>query len=118
MDILKYILFGAEFCSSAALTFFAVTAWFQLRKLKGEIQRLNLMQLAGHIKDNIDEIAKMKKTLNRLIEEDRYEDAKELAANMEKMQHSTAAALNFLKEAAGDEMEVIVTKVPAKGNEE
>ena len=118
MQVLHIIMH--VFCSIAyfAMSFFAVSAWFRLRKQEKEMSRMNsllhhltAMVMGMHVQDNFDQVAKMRKTLDELVESENYEEAEKLKAAIDKMQEAAVQSLRNFREAFGDSIkEIVITK--------
>ena len=107
------------------LTWFAVSAWFELRRLKRKLTGMDhamsvvtTITIGNQVKDNFDQLNDMKETFNLLVEEERYEEAEELKNAITNMERNAKAAMERFKDICGDSCEVIVTKVKKHINEE
>lgn len=125
MQILNIILTIVTIIANCFLTWFAITAWFELRRLKRKltgmeraISVVTTITMGNQVKDNFDQLNDMKETFNQLVEEERYEEAEELKNAITNMERNAKAAMERFKDICGDSCEVIVTKVKKHINEE
>ena len=125
MQILNIILTIVTIIANCFLTWFAITAWFELRRLKRKLTGMEhamsvvtTITIGNQVKDNFDQLNDMKETFNQLVEEERYEEAEELKNAITNMERNAKAAMERFKDICGDSCEVIVTKVKKHINEE
>jgi hypothetical protein len=125
MQILNIIFTIVAVIANAAMTYFAITAWFELRRMKRDfagVKRamvvVTTITVANHVKDSFEQLNDMKETFNQLVEEERYEEAEELKNAITNMERNAKAAMERFKDICGDSCEVIVTKVKKDINEE
>lgn len=125
MQILNIIFTIVAIIANAAVTYFAITAWFELRRLKRKLTGMDhamsvvtTITIGNQVKDNFDQLNDMKETFNLLVEEERYEEAEELKNAITNMERNAKAAMERFKDICGDSCEVIVTKVKKHINEE
>ena len=125
MQILNIILTIVTIIANCFLTWFAITAWFELRRLKRKLTGMEhamsvvtTITMGNQVKDSFDQLNDMKETFNQLVEEERYEEAEELKNAITNMERNAKAAMERFKDICGDSCEVIVTKVKKHINEE
>ena len=126
MQILNIILTVAATIANFFLTWFAITAWFELRRLKRDIigMRRSLIitttiTMGEHVRSNFEQLNEMKDAFRRLVENEQYEEADNLKAAIVKMTHHAEESLKQLKDVCGDDIcEVVVTKVKNHIDEE
>lgn len=121
MEVLRIVVSLICYCS---LTFFAVSAWFALRRLQDDVNVMKkalristTMTMGSHLKDNFDELEKMKATLRRLVETEQYAEARKLQSAIAHAEQIVQEALQRFKETCGDTAEIIVTHVETDGDE-
>ena len=126
MQIQNIIFTIVAIISNAAVTYFAITAWFELRRLKRDIIGMKralavttTITMGEHVKSNFEQLNEMKAAFHRLVENEQYEEAEELKNAIAKMELSAEHALKEFKDICGDKLcEVIVTKVKNHIDEE
>ena len=114
------------FIANAAVTYFAITAWFELRRMKHALGGMKhalavttTITMGKHVQDSFDQINEMKALFRELIEADRYEEAKQLKEAIEQAERNAENSLKKFKEICGDSLcDIVVTKVKAKHSEE
>lgn len=119
MQILNIILIIMAIIANCFLTWFAITAWFELRRLNRDIIGMKralavttTITMGEHVKSNFEQLNEMKATFLRLVENEHYKEAEELKNAIAKMELSAEHALKEFKDLFGDKLcEVIVTKV-------
>ena len=123
MNTITTVLISA---GNAALIYFALTAWFELHRLKRDITGIKraltvttTITMGQNVRANFKELNNMRNTLHRLIENEQYEEAEKLKDAIIRMEHNAEEALNNFKDICGDDIcDVIVTKVNNRANEE
>jgi len=91
MQILNIILYIMAIIANCFLTWFAITAWFELRRLKRDIIGMKralavttTITMGEHVKSNFEQLNEMKAAFHRLIENEQYEEAEKLKAAIKK----------------------------------
>lgn len=110
MSILSIISLGTA-------TFFAVSAWFALRRLLDDVRDMKrgiaitkAMTMASSVKRNLEEVNKMRAALARLVESERYEEARELKAEIAEVERNTNEFLRRFNDEYGEDIvEIVVT---------
>ena len=125
MQILNIILTIVAIIGNAAVTYFAITAWFELRRMKRKLTGMEramtvvtTITMGNHVKDIFDTLNEMRKTFNHLVENEQYEEAEKLNAAITNVERNANAAMKHFKDICGDNCEVIVTKVKNHLDEE
>ena len=126
MQILNIILTIVAFIGNCAVTYFAITAWFELRRLKRKLTGMEramaivtTITMGEHVKSNFEQLNEMKAAFHQLVENEQYEEAEELKNAIAKMELSAEHALKEFKDICGDKLcEIVVTKVKSHINEE
>ena len=125
MQILNIIFTIVAVIANAAMTYFAITAWFELRRMKRDFAGVKramvvttTITVANHVKDSFDQLNDMKETFNQLVEDEQYEEAERLKAAITDAERNAKAATKLFKDICGDSCDVVVTKVKAKHSEE
>lgn len=126
MQILNIIFTIVAIIANCFLTWFAITAWFELRRLKRDIIGMRhalavttTITMGEHVKSNFEQLNKMKSDFHRLVENEQYEEAEELKNAIAKMELSAEHALKEFKDICGDKLcEIVVTKVKRHHSEE
>lgn len=125
MQILNIIFTIVAIIANAAMTYFAVTAWFELRRTKRDIADMKRaiavttsITMGQHVKANYEELNDMKAAFHRLVKDERYEEAEELKKSIMRMERHADEALDQFKHLCGDYCKVIVTKVKSHIDEE
>ena len=112
--------------ANAAVTYFANTAWFELRRMKSDLAGMKralaittTITMGEHVKDSFNQINEMKAVFRELIEADRYEEAKQLKEAIEQAERNAEESLKKFKDICGDKLcDIVVTRVKAKRSEE
>lgn len=125
MQILNIIFTIVAIIANGALTYFAITAWFELRRLKRDFTGMKramsivtTITMGEHVKSNLDQLNEMKETFIKLVEEERYEEAERLKAAIAKVERNAKAAMERFEDICGDRCEIIVTKLKNHHSEE
>ena len=126
MQILNIIFTIVAIIANGALAYFAITAWFELRRIKSDLIGMRralaittTITMGEHVRSNFDQLNEMKKTFHLLVENEQYEEAEELKNAIAKMELSAEHALKEFKDICGDKLcEIVVTKVKAGNREE
>lgn len=119
MQILNIILTVMTIIASWALVFFVLHTTKELREIKhtvfgmrSAIKTVLTISFGNAVRENFEEVDRMKKTFAHLIESEQYEEAEKLH---EAIKESEQTAFNFLKafkESCGDEhTKIIFTSV-------
>jgi hypothetical protein len=118
MQILNIILNIMAIIANCFLTWFAVSAWFELRRMKRDFAGVKramvvttTITVANHVKDSFDQLNDMKETFNQLVEDEQYEEAERLKAAITDAERNAKAATKLFKDICGDSCDVVVTKV-------
>lgn len=118
MQILNIIFTIVAVIANAAMTYFAITAWFELRRLKRDFAGMKramavvtTITTANHVKDSFDQLNDMKETFNQLVEDEQYEEAERLKTAITDAERNAKAAMKLFKDICGDSCDVVVTKV-------
>lgn len=104
--------------ANAALAFFAVAAWFRLHNvdkkmsavLRG-VSMVSTLTMGQYVKGAFEELERMRATMERLVEEDRFEEAKRLKDIIDKAEHDAKQSLEKFKEIGGDLVKFVEVKV-------
>ena len=125
MQILNIIFTIVAVIANAAMTYFAITAWFELRRMKRDFAGVKRAMVvtttitaANHVKDSFDQLNDMKETFNQLVEDEQYEEAERLKAAITDAERNAKAATKLFKDICGDSCDVVVTKVKKHCSEE
>lgn len=126
MQIQNIIFTIVAIIANAAVTYFAITAWFELRRLKSDLAGMKralavttTITIGDHVRDNFEQLNEMRAVLHRLVEGEHYEEAKELEEEIRKMEHHAEESLRHFKDICGDSLcDIVVTRVKAKHSEE
>ena len=126
MQILNIVLSIVAIIANCFLTWFAITAWFELRRIKNDIIDMKralavttTITMGEHVKSNFEQLNEMKAAFHRLVENEQYKEAEELKNAIAKMELSAEHALKEFKDICGDKLcEIFVTKVKSHLDEE
>ena len=126
MQILNIIFTIVAIIANAAVTYFAITAWFELRRMKHDLDGMKhalavttAITMGRHVKDSFEQVNEMKAVFRKLIEADRYEEAKQLKEAIEQAERNAEDSLKEFKEVCGNKLcDIVVTRVKAGRNEE
>lgn len=125
MQILDIILTIVTIIANCFLTWFAITAWFELRRMKRNLTGMEramavvtTITMGNHVKDSFEQLNEMKAAFNRLVEEERYEKAERLKAAIANAERNCEASMKRFKDICGDSCEIVVTKVKNHIDEE
>ncbi len=118
MQILNIIFTIVAIIANAAMTYFAITAWFELRRMKRDfagVKRamvvVTTITVANHVKDSFEQLNDMKETFNQLVEDEQYEEAERLKTAITDAERNAKAATKLFKDICGDSCDVVVTNV-------
>jgi len=108
------------------MSFFAVNTYFRLRRqqrdldhIKKVLARIFAITMGEHLRSNFDHLNKMKKTLQKLIENEQYEDAKRMQALIAEQERQAMKALHSFQDEFGDDVvKMEITKVGGKPTNE
>lgn len=126
MQILNIIFDIMAIIVNCFLTWFAITAWWELRSMKRDIigmrhalAVITTITMGEHVKSNFEQLNEMKAAFHRLVENEQYEEAEELKKAIAKMELNAEHALKEFKDICGDKFcEIVVTKVKNHIDEE
>lgn len=125
MQILNIILTIVTIIANCFLTWFAITAWFELRRMKRNLTGMEramavvtTITMGNHVKDSFEQLNEIKAAFHQLVEEEQYEEAERLKDAIAKVERNAKAAMEQFKNICGDSCEVVVTKVKNHHNEE
>lgn len=126
MQILNIILTIMTIMANCFLTWFAITAWFELRRMNRKLTGMGramtvvtTITMGEHVRSNFEQLNKMKSDFHRLVENEQYEEAEELKNAIAKMERNAEHALKEFKDICGDKLcEIVVTNVKSHINEE
>lgn len=93
----------------------------EIEDIKELLTRMFAVTMSEHLRNNFEQINKMKEDLQELVNDERYEDAKRLRAVIAKQELHAMKALRSFQEEFGDKvMKLEVTKIgkPATNEEE
>ena len=126
MQIQNIIFTIVAVIANAAVTYFAITAWFELRRMKSDFAGMKralaittTITMGEHVKSNFEQLNEMKADFHRLVENEQYEEAEELKNAIAKVELNAEHALKEFKDLCGDKLcDIVVTKVKAKHSDE
>ena len=102
LEIILTFLFGF---ANAATTYFAITAWFELRRMKRLLIEMShtlsvstTITMGEHLRSCYQQLSDMKITLHRLVENEQFEDAERLKIAIAKMERATENDRKFLEQ--------------------
>lgn len=111
METLKIIAYIMTVLANGMLAYTAIALYFKMRRMqkdmdlmKGLLRNMFAMTMSGHVQNTFDQVDKMKKTLQELVENEQYEDAEHLQNAIEKAQEGAMKQLEILKEHFGEEI--------------
>lgn len=104
----------------------AISVYFYLRRqqqdmkdIKRVLARLFAITMGEHLRSNFDRLNEMKDTLQKLVENEQYEDAKRMQTLITAQEQQAMKALHsFQKEFGVDVVKMEITKVGKPANEE
>lgn len=119
MTVLNIIFTIMAIVANTALAFLAGYAFVAMRRLQRDVEGMRhsvmmtlTLTMASHVKENFEELNRMKEEFNRLVEAEQYEEAQRLQGVIEKAAHAAKESLAKFNEVCGDNIaEIIVTKV-------
>lgn len=125
MQILDIILTIVTIIANCFLTWFAITAWFELRRMKRNLTGMEramavvtTITMGNHVKDSFEQLNEMKAAFHQLVEEEQYEEAERLKAAIANAERNVEQSLKKFKDIFGDSCEIVVTKVKNHIDEE
>lgn len=118
MQILNIIFTIVAIVANAAMTYFAVTAWFEFRKMKRSINVTAALTMSDHVRGNFEQLNEMRATFRRLVKNEQYEEAEKLKTAIVKMEHNAETSLKQLKSLYGNICDVVMTDVSVRHDEE
>jgi hypothetical protein len=125
MQILNIILNIMAIIANGFLSWFAITAWFEFRRIKKyiigmsrAISLVTTITMGNYVEDKFDQLNEMRETFNQLVEEERYEEAEELKNAITNVERNAKAAMKHFKDLCGDNCEIVVTKMKSHIDEE
>ena len=115
MQTLQIIVTVLASMAYAVCTYMAITSFFMLRRTRNNIMRLSrdmeritALALSTHIKQNFEHLAKMKALFERLVEEEKFEEADKLKKQIAFEEKQTNEALQEFKDMFGDDSVSII----------
>ena len=104
----------------------AISAYFYLRRqqqdmkdIKRVLARLFAITVGEHLRSNFDHLNEMKEALQKLVENEQYEDAKRMQAIITEQERQAMKALHSFQDEFGDDVvKMVITKVGKPANEE
>lgn len=124
MQVLHIILLIVGLVCYCAMTFFAVNAWFTLRRQHDLIHgtaktvaKIFVQLSAMKIQSSFDKIEKMRTLLNALVENEDYEEAEKLKAAIAHAEEETQKSIDALSETCGVEIDMKVIKIGDSSSE-
>lgn len=125
MQILNIILTIVTIIANCFLTWFAITAWFELRRMKHNLTGMEramavvtTITMGNLVKDSFEQLNEMKAAFHQLVEEEQYEEAERLKAAIANAERNVEQSLKKFKDIFGDSCEIVVTKVKNHIDEE
>lgn len=126
MQILNIIFTIVAIIANGAMIYFAITAWFELRRIKSDLIGMRRalaitmsITMGEHVISNFEQLNEMKSDFRRLVENEQYEEAEELKNAIAKMERNAEYTLKEFKDICGDKLcEIVVTKVKNHVDEE
>lgn len=123
MEVLKIIFYIVGMACFGTLTFFACSAFINMRRQQMTIssthhllRHIMAMQIDNNIEVKLQQITRMKQMLQQLIEADRFEDAEMLKKKIVECEQVINNQVQFMKSELGDVCEVRYTSVSIKDN--
>lgn len=118
METLKIIAYIMTVLANGMLAYTAIALYFKMRRMqkdmdlmKGLLRNMFAMTMSGHVQNTFDQVDKMKKTLQELVENEQYEDAEHLHNAIEKAQEGAMKQLETFKKLFGDDsIEINIAK--------
>ena len=118
MQVLNIIFTIVAIVANAAMTYFAVTAWFEFRKMKRSINVTAALTMSDHVRGNFEQLNEMRAAFRRLVKNEQYEEAEKLKTAIVKMEHNAETSLKQLKSLYGNICDVVMTDVSVRHDEE
>ena len=111
ITIMAIIAYGV----TAGFTYFAFGKMFRLQKdikdIKHTLAMTASLVMSMHVKASIAELNDMKRTLQRLIEEEKFEEAEKLRELISKAEKTAMETIEQMNSAFGNIAEIHVTKI-------
>ena len=119
MQILNIIFTVTMFIAAWAMVCFVLHATKELREIKHTvfgmrraIKMVLTISLGTAVRENFEEVDRMKKTFAHLIESEQYEEAEKLHEAIKESEQAAFNSLKAFKESCGDDlMKIIFTSV-------
>lgn len=100
------------------LIVFLYEAWAGLHRVQKDIKSMERslalimsVTLGNHVKGCCEEINKMKMTLDRLVEDERFEEAEQLRTLIDKAEANMMETVEKINSTCGDIMDISLKKV-------
>ena len=118
MTVLNVIFSITAIVANAAMTFFAAFAFTSLRRLRKDVDSMGhgvaittTLVMGSHVRENFEEVTRMKEAFNRLVENEQYEEAQKLRDAIEKAERAAKASLERFRKTCGGIAEITVAGV-------
>lgn len=112
MEILKVIYQLVAIIAYSAMSFFVAYAVTKIRELRRTQKKMMMLVMTEHLRGIFNELNSLKATLNELVENENFEEAKKLKTVIEDAEESAMNALRHFQDMFGnDACKVTITKV-------
>lgn len=112
MEILKVAFTIMATIVYSAMTFFVAYAIIKIRELRRTQMKMMMLVMSEHLRGTFNELNNLKATLNELVENENFEEAKKLKTVIENAEESAMNALRHFQDMFGnDACKVTITKV-------
>lgn len=118
METLQIIAYVMAVLANGILAYTAMALHFKMRRMQKDVDSMKKllrnmfgMTMSDHVQITFDQVEKMKKALQELIENEQYEDAEHLHNAIEQAQECAMKQLESFKELFGDDsIEIKIAK--------
>ena len=109
MTVVDSIVVSVCFVSYSAVTFFAMEAWYMLRRQKSILEdimfrqnRMGNIVFAEYVITNFEVLNRLKEQLRELVKDERYDQAEKMKGFIKEAEENAMYSLKKFREVYGD----------------
>lgn len=109
MTVVDIIVVSVCFVSYSAVTFFAMEAWYMLRRQKSILEdimfrqnRMGNIVFAEYVITNFEVLNRLKEQLRELVKDERYDQAEKMKGFVKEAEENAMYSLKKFREVYGD----------------